>query len=130
MRSFPTTQSTILTPSRLISAIALAFLLACFAPAIIGSLQAEESSSGGVTFISFGGSPAGTGEWFLSGYIAAGDPSSVTIAFSGAAGGTATAASNGYFFAIVSGEGGTVNAKATYLSETAITSTELSSQSS
>ena len=130
MRSFPIRMTTTLTRSRLISAITLVFLFACFVPAIIGSLQAEESSSGGVTFAAFDASPLGTGEWFLEGYISGGDPASISIVFSGAAGGSATVGQNGYFYAFVTAGEGIVNANATYLSETAIASTELSSQSS
>jgi len=130
MRSFPIRMTTTLTPSRLISAITVVFLFACFVPAIIGSLQAEESSSDGVTFIAFAASPVGPDEWMLEGYISGGDRSSVSIVFSGAASGSTSLGADGYFYAFVQGAEGIVYAEATYLSETATMTTELSGQSS
>jgi hypothetical protein len=96
------------------------------------SIHADESSSGdGVTFLDFIGNPTHTtpDEWLLEGYVTAGDPTAVAIEFEGAAFGSASVDSSGYFFAVVLGAEGTVYAMATYGSETAETQTELGGSS-
>ena len=131
MRALCAKQSTTTRSALTIFTVGLALLLATGGFATNSSIHADDHSSDGVTITEFIGGRTYTNpdEWLLEGFVTAGDPTAVTIEFEGAASGSASVDSNGYFFAVVLGVEGIVYAIATYGSETAEAQTELGGSS-
>jgi hypothetical protein len=88
------------------------------------SLEGRDCPSTG--FTSFSDTPQGGGLVQLSGYVAASNPSGVTVSFTGAAQGQATPDASGYFSFRVSGTGGTVDARAADMMGTVLGTAEAS----
>jgi hypothetical protein len=92
------------------------------------TLEGRDCPSAG--FSSFTDTALGGGMFQLSGYLAASNPSGVTVSFSGAAQGQAVADASGYFSLQVSGAGGTVDARAADPMGTVLGTAEASSTDS